>query len=127
MGDATDADLEDVIRRELELLRPEVRTDAGRLDELLDPEFTEFGASGRHWDRASIIEMLLAEPGPQSEEAVAIEASDVVARRLADDVVLVTYTAQRPDRRALRSSIWRRTGGRWRVYFHQGTVTGSGP
>ncbi len=115
-----------MIRLELELHRPEVRADAKRLDELLDPEFVEFGASGARWDRVSIVESLLAEPGPQSENAVVIEATDVVARWLADDVVLVTYTTQTPQRRALRSSIWRRTEGLWRVYFHQGTVTGSG-
>jgi hypothetical protein len=122
--DPSDTDLAAVIRLELELHEPDVRSDAGRLDELLDPDFVEFGASGRRWDRASIMESLLAEP--VSEQGDIIEATDVAARRLADDVVLVTYTTQTPERRALRSSIWRRTDERWRMYFHQGTVTDSG-
>jgi hypothetical protein len=120
----SDTDLAAVIRLELELHEPDVRSDAGRLDELLDPDFVEFGASGRRWDRASIMESLLAEP--VSEQGDIIEATDVAARRLAEDVVLVTYTTQTPERRALRSSIWRRTDERWRMYFHQGTVTDSG-
>jgi hypothetical protein len=122
---ASDAELDEVVRLELELHRADVRADAGRLGELLDPEFVEFGASGTRWDRDSIIEALLAEPGPGSEDATAIEATDVEARRLAEGVVLVTYRTRTPERRALRSSIWRRADGRWRVYFHQGTVTGS--
>jgi hypothetical protein len=120
----SDTDLAAVIRLELELHEPSVRSDAGRLGELLDPDFVEFGASGRRWDRASIMESLLAEP--VSENGDTIEATDVAAQRLADDVVLVTYTTQTPERRALRSSIWRRVDGRWRMYFHQGTVTDYG-
>jgi hypothetical protein len=36
--------------------------------------------------------------------------------------VLVTYVSERGERRARRSSVWRKTEDGWRVYFHQGTL-----
>ncbi len=53
-----------------------------------------------------------------------IVATDVVARRLAPDVVLVTYRSDASGRTALRSSVWVREGGQWLLLFHQGTLTG---
>ena len=44
--------------------------------------------------------------------------------RLGGDVIHLTYLSERAGRRALRSSIWRRTPDGWRVYFHQGTLIG---
>lgn len=112
-----DPELQDVIDRELRLLDPRVRGAPEVAGELLDPEFREFGASGRVWDRASILEMTADhdEPPPVTDE--------LVATRLADDVVLLAYRTRRPGRTVLRSSLWRRRGdGPWRVCFHQGTV-----
>jgi hypothetical protein len=37
-------------------------------------------------------------------------------------VVLLTYVSESGDRRSNRSSIWRKTPGGWRLYFHQGTM-----
>jgi hypothetical protein len=112
-----DPDLQDVIDRELRLQDPAVRQAPEIADELLDPGFHEFGASGRAWDRASILDMMAKHnaPPPVTDE--------LAATRLADDVVLLTYRTCRPGQTALRSSLWRRrSGGPWRVYFHQATV-----
>ena len=54
----------EVIARERALLTREVRSSAAALDELLDPEFTETGASGRRWTRAEILAALPAGAGP---------------------------------------------------------------
>ncbi|HSK53551.1 MAG TPA: DUF4440 domain-containing protein [Clostridia bacterium] len=90
---------------------------AGGFEALIDEAFVEFGASGRLWDRPAVL-ALLAEP-PRVE--VMIDRDEVV--RLADDVRLVTYRATLNGRRSLRSSIWVRRDGRWRLRFHQGTRT----
>jgi len=55
---------------------------------------------------------------------VTIEA--FTAARLSEQVALVTFrTVARapgvPPRHALRSSVWVRRDGRWRLRFHQGT------
>lgn len=114
-----DPAVREVVAAERALLDPRVRGDRERVEALLHPDFVEFGSSGRRWDRPSILAMLAGEPatdGPVS----AVDRIDAV--RLADDVVHLTYTARRPDgslRR--RSAVWRRVGGRWLLYFHQGT------
>lgn len=96
---AEDPDLQDVIQRELRLQDPAVRREPERAAELLDPEFQEFGASGRVWDRTSILTMMA------SHEAPPPVADNMVATRLAEDVILLTYRTRRPARTALRSSL----------------------
>jgi hypothetical protein len=115
-----DQDVQTVIDLELRLLKHEIRAEPGEVDRLLHPDFSEFGASGRRWGRTAMIATLAAEQ-PAGEEPV-VTATELVGARLADDVIHLTYISQRGGRRALRSSIWRRTPTGWRVYFHQGTL-----
>jgi hypothetical protein len=140
--DDRDADLQLAIDGELRLLQAQTRHAADLVDALLDPEFFEFGASGRRWSRRAIIEMLAAEAGPAAEvvaaagtaevaEAIGPEdagdpgdvaiARDVQAARIAPGVVLVTYVSEDSERRCHRSSIWRLTARGWQLFFHQGT------
>jgi hypothetical protein len=110
------ADMTDeVVELELRLLEPEVRADRAEVERLLHPEFREFGSAGRVWDRASMVATLAEDPGPRAQ------ATEVKARLLAPDVVLVTYVAESAGRRSLRSSLWVRGEDGWRVLFHQGT------
>jgi hypothetical protein len=58
-----DDDLAVVVERERQLLRERVLSTGGYLDpaeieRLLHPELVEFGASGRVWDRASILDLI---------------------------------------------------------------------
>ncbi|SNS58933.1 protein of unknown function [Geodermatophilus pulveris] len=92
-----DADGRQVIEQELALLDPEVRGDADRVRSYLHPDFVEYGASGRVWDRASITSVTSGTTG-------VITAADVQVRRLGPGAVLVTYRSQASDRRALRGS-----------------------
>ncbi|TRV74760.1 DUF4440 domain-containing protein [Streptomyces sp. 130] len=105
---------------ELRLLDPAVRASPEAVTELLDPEFTEFGASGRRYDRASILAVTSAVeeggPGP--------DVSELSGTLLAPDLVHLTYVTERDGRLYRRSSLWRRTGEQWRMYFHQGTPAG---
>lgn len=113
------ADERHVIEQELALLEPDVRASADRVDSYLHPDFFEFGASGTRWSRKEIIDLLVAE-GDDSPERIA--ATDVDAARLAEDLIQVTYLTETGGKRARRSSLWRRVGERWLVYFHQGTL-----
>jgi hypothetical protein len=118
-----DEDVQLVIDLELRLLEPQVRASTGELDRLLHPDFAEFGASGRKWDRSETIASLTKAQPPCGEAPV--NALEITGTQLADDVVHVTYLSLRDRRCALRSSIWRRTNEGWRLYFHQGTLTQS--
>jgi glyoxylase I family protein len=89
---------------------------------VLDDEFEEFGASGRRWDRAAVLATLDAAPPAD----MTIEGFSVTL--LAEHVALATFLSIGrapgvPARRALRSSLWVRRDGRWRLRFHQGTPT----
>ncbi|SDP95167.1 protein of unknown function [Actinopolyspora xinjiangensis] len=80
-------DFEAVVAHELELLDPGVRGDPEAVRALLSEEFTEFGASGRAWDRDTITTAIGSEP---SEPITAAALRPV---RLGADAVLLTYTA----------------------------------
>jgi hypothetical protein len=119
-----DEDVQLVIDLELRLLEPQVRASAMELDRLLHPDFFEFGASARKWDRSETITSLTSGQPPGADEPV--NALEITGTRLAGDVVHVTYLSLRDRRCARRSSIWRRTNAGWRLYFHQGTLTQTG-
>jgi ribonuclease HI len=113
----TDADVRQVVDRELALLDPAVRADAARMRALLHPDFVEFGASGRVWDRTSIGAVTSGTDQP-------VVASDLRTTRLGADAVLLTYRSDTSGRRALRSSVWvRDPAAGWLLRFHQGTPT----
>jgi hypothetical protein len=107
--------------REEALLDPEVRRDRARVEALLAQDFLEFGSSGKVWSREEILELLANETYQQP----AME--DFRCDWLAEIVALVTYKTVRADPESglravvLRSSLWVRESGEWRVRFHQGT------
>ncbi len=106
------------------LLDAAVRRDRKKRRSMLAENFLEFGSSGRTWTRNSIIELLSRET---TFIAPAIE--DFRCDFLSDDVALVTYRTIRADAdssevlASLRSSIWTKKSGAWRMRFHQGTRT----
>ncbi|MEV0918868.1 DUF4440 domain-containing protein [Streptomyces sp. NPDC049967] len=104
------------VEGELRLLDPAVRALPDAVTELLDPEFTEFGASGRRYDRASVLAVTSADA-----EGTPAVATGMSGRLLAPGLVHLTFLTERDGRRVRRHSIWRRTESRWRLYFHQGT------
>ncbi|MEV7190284.1 nuclear transport factor 2 family protein [Streptomyces sp. NPDC093510] len=117
MAERTPA-VEAAIDGELRLLDPEVRASPELFGALLHPEFTEFGASGARWDRASIVGVLTASPAPGTRP---VTTSRMRGVQLADDLVHLTFDTDSNGRRAHRSSLWRRTDGDWRLWFHQAT------
>jgi hypothetical protein len=111
-----DADEQQVAQRELALLDPEVRRDPERMRALLHADFVEFGASGRVWDRTSIVAVT-------SGTVDRIVATEFSTARLGPDAILVTFRSDDQGRRALRSSVWIRDGEvGWVLRFHQGTL-----
>jgi 3-oxoacyl-[acyl-carrier protein] reductase len=113
-------DLDAIVALELRLLDPAVRADRAAAGALLHPEFREIGASGRVWDRETILDALAADPGGGSAPR------GFEARAVGPDQVLLTYEVVAP-RRSQRSSLWVRDEHGWRMRFHQGTpVPGAG-
>lgn len=108
--------VENVIALERELLDPDVRADALRVAELLHPDFTEIGSSGRQSSRAEIIDAM-------SNEVSSPVTLDVLElNTIAANTVLLVYRSERSTGTALRSSLWQLNDNRWQLRFHQGTL-----
>lgn len=103
------------------LLAQQTRLNSAELGEMLAEGFVEFGASGIPWTRDSVLDALPIQAFVQRT------ISNFEVRLLAEDVVLATYRCSQPsvmgEIESLRSSIWKRCNGCWRMEFHQGTRT----
>ena len=104
------------------LVNPAIRRDPTLVAPHLADDFIEFGASGRVFDKASILEDLKNEaPRPASL------LTDFAIRELSPTIILATYRATRfnangePISQSRRSSIWTHVDGQWQITFHQGT------
>jgi hypothetical protein len=105
------------------LLNPAVRRDPAQVSALLTDDFVEFGASGRVWTRDEIIAMLANQGEAWSPPAM----EDFHCRLIGGRAALVTYRTVSLDPTAgrrtvsLRSSLWTKESGTWKMLFHQGT------
>ncbi|SDS45265.1 ribonuclease HI family protein [Agrococcus carbonis] len=103
----------EVVRLERSLLTDEVRADPASVAALLHPEWEEIGASGRRWSRDELLAEIAPLPSP-------VELELLATHEVAPDAQLVVWRSV-GEAPALRSSLWVRSGGRWRQRFHQGT------
>ncbi|GAB3106241.1 nuclear transport factor 2 family protein [Streptomyces calidiresistens] len=121
MTDENEEAVRAAVDGELSLLDPGVRASPGRVLELLDPEFTEIGASGRPWN----VETILTVTGDGSVTPDSpVEVDGMRGAVPAPGLVHLTYLTSHRGRRVRRSSLWRLTDTGWRLWFHQGTPTG---
>ena len=105
---------------EEELWLVETRFDRAYMEEIMAPDFFEFGRSGRIHSRESCL----------SHEAAPIDAiiplQNLQIRLLTHDVAQVTYdsevTYDGVVEKGRRSSIWSRSEASWKLRFHQGTA-----
>lgn len=98
------------------MLDPDVRSDPGRVGELLHDEFVEFGSTGRVYTKQTLLDML------RHQRPSTVVVRDFTVRQLESDTALVTYrTVGQAGQQARRSSVWIRQDGVWKMAFHQGT------
>ena len=106
---------------ERELVDPQIRKDAGRIQELLSDEFLEFGSSGKVHRECDILDSA-KKPG-----SATYQLSEFVFKKLGEMHILVTYRSINSSlEMAHRSSIWINEDGRWQMLHHQSTVVPSG-
>jgi hypothetical protein len=107
---------------EVALHHPGTRCSRARLDELLHPDFTEVGRSGRTYDRVTVLDFLASQVTHAQ-----VESAHFQLATLAPHVALLTYrSAHRQADGSLqlhthRSSIWVEDAVGWRLRYHQGT------
>lgn len=119
MNSFSETELKELAALEEELWQSETRFNESRMRELMSADFVEFGRSGRVYS----LEEILSIEG-QGIDAV-IPLPNLRIRQLDEDVAQLTYDSvvsrEEGKEYAHRSSIWTRSGGVWRLRFHQGT------
>lgn len=108
----------EVVGLEEQLLDVSVRSNEKLLLALLHENFREIGASGNTYTRDQVVELLAREESTTAK----LHVMDPAVIQLATDLVQVRWRTGGP-RPALRSSLWLRHQDRWRMLFHQGTLT----
>lgn len=115
----TQKDAEQLRELEESLWRSEKRFDHEYMNRVLAPDFFEFGRSGRIYTREETLS------APVQDINSKFPLRDFAIHNIATNVVLVTYVSEvEGDKPEIgnRSSVWLKTGDRWQLKFHQGTV-----
>jgi len=110
-----------IYRLETDLLKPEVRASAEKLDELIAGDFIEYGSSGLVYNKTDILKRL-----PQGNSP-AYTLSDFEMIVLSEEIVQTRFKTNRvnldgTETSSLRTSLWRNTNNNWQMFFHQGTI-----
>lgn len=114
--------LETLQKLEVSLHDPEVRSNREKLEQLLHPDFREFGRSGAHYTYEEIVTELT-----QETTQPVVWSQDFELERVAEDVALLIYRSAHIgadgglERHTHRSSLWQNTKDGWKLRFHQGT------
>ncbi|RUS57179.1 hypothetical protein QI30_06220 [Kurthia sp. 3B1D] len=107
-----------ILALELALLKPEVRRSSKALRLFLADDFFEIGSSGKVlYQQEQIEEIVLGD--------VCMTIDNFHIKLLSEDIILATYRVYNAvnAQHSLRSSIWKRVDGQWKMHFHQGTLT----
>jgi hypothetical protein len=100
---------------EIELAREEVRANPNRLAELLHENFSEFGMSGRTYDKEAIVSAL------PTWEYLGISFGKITPIELSSEVIMLKYQSTLGGIKANRTSIWILDNENWQMLHHQGT------
>jgi hypothetical protein len=99
--------------------RLELGTRLEDLEQQVDVDFWEVGASGRGYSREFVLSTLQERYSADAPDEWA--TSGFHCRSLAADTYLLTYTLAQGHRVSRRCTIWRRTAAGWQALYHQGT------
>ena len=114
-----------ILQLENDLLKAEVRKSPKRISELLANDFIEFCSSGDeyHYKEGDMFQAL------DDNSTLDWEISDFRIKELSSNCILSLFKLIKHDvvdenkKYSLRSSIWKNYDGKWKMFFHQGTLT----
>ena len=112
-------DYEKLRQLEESLWRSETRFDQEYMNNVLAPDFFEYGRSGRIYQRANTLDV-----SAQTITAK-LPLKNFTVRLIDNNVAQITYISEVTDNGLVevgnRSSIWSKSDGEWKLRFHQGT------
>lgn len=112
-----------ILQLESDLLKPEIRQSIDEISELLSDGFIEFCSSGYVWHYNK------GESVDEEIQEINWQIKNFTVNQLSDNCVLATYKLIKHNeldenkKYSLRSSIWKYYDGKWKMLFHQGTLT----
>ncbi|ERS86184.1 hypothetical protein Q672_14955 [Marinobacter sp. EVN1] len=110
------SDYDHIQKLELELISPDTRMNASRLDELLADDFKEFGSSGHVIDKDTVLS------SANLDFNTIYKLSNFSYKTLCEGCVLIYYFSSWEGKRSYRSSIWVKKDNRWQMLHHQSTI-----
>jgi hypothetical protein len=120
--------MDDDIRAALAAREPVFhRAEHGRtraeFDAMMAADYREIAASGRWFDRESVLSVLGGRYADPAYDAMAgLRVEGLAVAHVDGDAWQATYDLWQGVRHTRRSTLWRREGDRWVALFHQGTV-----
>lgn len=116
---------EHLLQLENELLKSETRKSSQRISELLANDFVEFCSNGSeyHYKNGDVFQ------AQDDDNVLCWEILDFKIKELSIDCILAKYKVikhnevDRNKKYSLRSSIWKNYNGKWKILFHQGTLS----
>ncbi len=109
----------ELIANEEQLLENKIRTDAGKIAELIDDDCLEFTSSGKQnqYHPGELFEKL--------DGVFYIDSNTVKLIDLSEDCKLLAYVAAKVLKNSRTksncSSVWKKIQGNWKIVFHQET------
>lgn len=124
-GNTMNSIKEHILQLETDLLKSEVRKCAEKINNILANDFIEFTSSGveYHYKNGDVFQEL------NDMNQLYWEISDFNIKELCEDCILAMYKVIKHNelnenkKYTLRSSIWKCIDGKWKMIFHQGTLT----
>lgn len=102
---------------ELSLLSRNTKLSPLELNHLISDDFIEFGVSGKIYNKEDVINDL------PNETPRTFSVENLEIKLLSDDIAMSIYHIHESNISSLRSSLWKKNGNIWQLFFHQGTKT----
>lgn len=114
-----------ILQLENDLMKSETRKSPQKINEILADDFNEFCSAGfeYHYKNGDVFQ----EQNDNNE--LDWEIIDFKTEQLSDDCILTMFKlikhnhSNKNNKYSLRSSIWKCYDGKWKMFFHQGTLT----
>lgn len=112
--------LEELTKLEIFIHWPTLGSTKQELENILDQNFWEVGASGKRYNREIVLRVLEERSKKHNHELWFNK--DFHCAEIAEDNYLLTYTVTQGERWTQRSSIWRKSENGFKLVYHQGTI-----
>ena len=116
--------IEELAKLEFCMYDNNFRNSQEKLETIISKEFIEYGSTGTVFNHDTVMDFLVGD----SNSSTVHKIVEKEIKQLSENVVLLLYRMEslntdKTVRKTIRSSVWEKKDGQWKVLFHQGTVT----